>query len=118
MRLLPPDQAAQVQPMPAGFAPPLTEVQMPRGPAYIRWSTTLRIDGHPPFPTEIGFPKIGDANAIEARTRQLDEEIWQVMEYARLGRFDLLAHTSPDRHKAERTISVPLIAQPAEPAKP
>lgn len=90
----------QIRDMPADFAP--TFVDHGR---YVRWSTTLRPDGSPPVPVELGFSKASGKADMAAETENLRAGAWQATELARLGRADLLAIAHPDRHKAPRPVS-------------
>jgi hypothetical protein len=90
--------------MPADFAPQFTEITRKFG-TYIRWAGT--IGG---IKSELGYSKPKDPKEAAARMEALRGEVWMAMEYARLGRCDLLAHIAVDRHRASsRPVSAPQI---------
>jgi hypothetical protein len=95
--------------MPADFAPGFTEHSRKLG-SYIRWASTLRSPSGEALKAELGYSKPKDARQAADRMEALRGEVWMAMEYARLGRLDLLAHLSVDRHRpALRPVSAPQI---------
>ncbi len=104
-RPLPPTIAALVRAVPSDFAPTFDDHGH-----YVRWGATLMVEGHGPLTVELGYSK-ASGKADEAKERaNLRVRAWQTMELARLGRADLLAYCSADRHKRNRVISRPQIA--------
>lgn len=105
MRPLPADIAALIRPIPADFTINFEECGW-----FVRWAAILTIEGHGPMQVELGY-SMASGKADEAKERiNLRARAWQCMELARLGRADLLAYASVDRHKRNRTINRPLIA--------
>ena len=92
--VLPPDVAELVQPMPDDFAPAFED----RG-RYVRWGATLTVEGGDPVAVELGYSRAGGKADEIAERENLRISAWQAMEFARLGRRDLLAHCIVGRHK-------------------
>lgn len=94
------DIAALVRPMPDDFTLALEDHGR-----YVRWESTLTVEGHGPVEVELGYSRAaGDRNEPIERAI-LRERAWQAMELARLGRTDLLDYCMVDRHKRARPIS-------------
>lgn len=103
-RTVQPSVAAQVRPMPSDFA-----INFEDHGRYVRWTATLTVEDHGPVDVELGYSR-ASGKADEAKERaNLRASAWQAMEFARLGRVDLLNHCAVDRHKRDRPISKPQI---------
>lgn len=91
-----------IAPVPADFAPVITA-----DAKAMRWRSpvTIQSEGSMTQVTlETGYPLLGiDSAVIYDRLRN---EAWTILEYARLGRADLLASYSTKRH-AGHPVSIP-----------
>ena len=106
MRPLPAEVAALVRPMPTDFAVGFDDHRH-----YVRWSSSVMVQGHGPVQVELGYSKAsGKADPAKEETN-LRARVWQTMELARLGRIDLLQYCLTDRHKRNRVISRPQIKE-------
>lgn len=103
-RTLQPHVAAQVQPMPDDFS-----VNFEDHGRFVRWTSTLTVEGHGPVEVELGYSRAGGDTAEAKERANLCASAWQAMELARLGRLDLLQFALVDRHKRDRPVSRPLI---------
>jgi len=96
-----------INPMPVEFSPNIEDSAKTyawRGAVNVETATSRE-----QMQLEFGYRKTGNASQDAALLKTLRSEIWIAQELARLGRTDLLANYSADRHKAPRTVSQPEI---------
>lgn len=94
MRTVPADVAAQIQPIPADFHPTFEDMGK-----FVRWSATVAVTGAAPMRVELGYSRAGGKADEAKESASLRAGAWQTMELARLGRADLLAYCSVNRHR-------------------
>ena len=92
-RELPPEVAANVQPMPSDFAPDFEDRN-----SHVRWSAQLQCAGIT-VDVELGFSRAGGKADDKKERENLRASAWQTSELARLGRRDLLDYCIVGRHK-------------------